>query len=236
MSNELFSSVRNERMYEKIVVQLRQLIADGKLKPGDRLPGERVLSQTLECSRTSLREACRVLEAEGLIISKPGGGRFVQHVELDTDSLFSLDPIDMLEKSAVLYFLEARETIEPKIAELASQRATAEDIKKMEAVLLKMEEKLKYPDENVEIDSSFHLAIAEATQNFVFVSMMKANLSMSRQVRKQTLSSEERYLLSLEEHRAILKAVKNKDGKEAIKATCLHLQNIKENVLKNYPT
>jgi GntR family transcriptional regulator, transcriptional repressor for pyruvate dehydrogenase complex len=236
MSNELFSSVRNERMYEKIVVQLRQLIADGKLKPGDRLPGERVLSQTLGCSRTSLREACRVLEAEGLIISKPGGGRFVQHVELDTDSLFSLDPIDMLEKSAVLYFLEAREAIEPKIAELASQRATFEDIKKMEAVLLKMEEKLKYPDENVEIDSSFHLAIAEATQNFVFVSMMKANLSMSRQVRKQTLSSEERYLLSLEEHRAILKAVKNKDGKEAIKATCLHLQNIKENVLKNYPT
>lgn len=236
MSNELFSSVRNERMYEKIVVQLRQLIADGKLKPGDRLPGERVLSQTLGCSRTSLREACRVLEAEGLIISKPGGGRFVQHVELATDSLFSLDPIDMLEKSAVLYFLEAREAIEPKIAELASQRATSEDIKKMEAVLLKMEEKLKYPDENVEIDSSFHLAIAEATQNFVFVSMMKANLSMSRQVRKQTLSSEERYLLSLEEHRAILKAVKNKDGKEAIKATCLHLQNIKENVLKNYPT
>ncbi|RAS91627.1 hypothetical protein A3863_05300 [Priestia endophytica] len=236
MSNELFSSVRNERMYEKIVVQLRQLIADGKLKPGDRLPGERVLSQTLGCSRTSLREACRVLEAEGLIISKPGGGRFVQHVELDTDSRFSLDPIDMLEKSAVLYFLEAREAIEPKIAELASQRATSEDIKKMEAVLLKMEEKLKYPDENVEIDSSFHLAIAEATQNFVFVSMMKANLSMSRQVRKQTLSSEERYLLSLEEHRAILKAVKNKDGKEAIKATCLHLQNIKENVLKNYPT
>jgi GntR family transcriptional repressor for pyruvate dehydrogenase complex len=236
MSNELFSSVRNERMYEKIVLQLRQLIADGKLKPGDRLPGERVLSQTLGCSRTSLREACRVLEAEGLIISKPGGGRFVQHVELDTDSLFSLDPIDMLEKSAVLYFLEAREAIEPKIAELASQRATSEDIKKMEAVLLKMEEKLKYPDENVEIDSSFHLAIAEATQNFVFVSMMKANLSMSRQVRKQTLSSEERYLLSLEEHRAILKAVKNKDGKESIKATCLHLQNIKENVLKNYPT
>ncbi|YCA41926.1 FadR family transcriptional regulator [Bacillus sp. JZ8] len=236
MSNELFSSVRNERMYEKIVVQLRQLIADGKLKPGDRLPGERVLSQTLGCSRTSLREACRVLEAEGLIISKPGGGRFVQHVELNTDSLFSLDPIDMLEKSAVLYFLEARESIEPKIAELASQRATSEDIKKMEAVLLKMEEQLKHPDENVEIDSSFHLAIAEATQNFVFVSMMKANLSMSRQVRKQTLSSEERYLLSLEEHRAILKAVKNRDGKEAIKATCLHLQNIKKNVLKNYPT
>ncbi|GAA3321517.1 hypothetical protein GCM10020331_037690 [Ectobacillus funiculus] len=88
---------------KKIVVQIRQLIQDGKLKPGDRLPGERELAQTLGCSRTSLREACRVLESEGLIISKPGGGRFIQHVDQNMMPGYRFNPIDMLEKDS--YYL-----------------------------------------------------------------------------------------------------------------------------------
>ncbi|MCM3771385.1 MULTISPECIES: FadR/GntR family transcriptional regulator [Priestia] len=234
MSDQVFSSVRNERMYEKIVVQIRQLIEDGKLKPGDRLPSERTLAQTIGCSRTSLREACRVLESEGLIVSKPGGGRFIQQVDMNMTLKYHFDTLDMLEKSAIIYFLEARETLEPTIAKLASQRATKEDIEKMENVLLKMEDKLKYPDEKVEADSSFHLALAEATKNFVFVSMMEANLNMIRQVRKQTLNSKGRYAQSLKEHRAILEAVKRGNSSEAVKATYTHLQHIRENVLKNH--
>ncbi|MGM7723776.1 FadR/GntR family transcriptional regulator [uncultured Metabacillus sp.] len=231
MSDQMFSGVQNERLYEKIVVQIRKLIDDGKLQPGDRLPGERVLAQTLGCSRTSLREACRVLESEGLIVSKPGGGRFIQQVDQNMKLEYKFNTVDLIEKTAVIYFLEARETLEPKIAELASQRATAENIKKMEQVLLKMEEKLKYPDEMVEADSSFHLALAEATQNFVFVSMMETNLNMNRQVRKQTLHSKKRYLESLAEHRAILEAVKARDVKGAIEATHIHLLHLRNSVL-----
>jgi GntR family transcriptional repressor for pyruvate dehydrogenase complex len=231
MSDQIFLGVRNERLYEKIVVQIKKLIDDGKLQPGDRLPGERVLAQKLECSRTSLREACRVLESEGLIISKPGGGRYIQQVDQNMKLEYRFNTTDLIEKTAVIYFLEARETLEPKIAELASQRATPENIEKMEQVLLKMEEKLKYPDEMVEVDSSFHLALAEATQNFVFVSMMEANLNMNRQVRKQTLHSEDRYVQSLEEHRAILNAVKEKDVKKAIEATHIHLLHLRNSVL-----
>ncbi|MCM3655447.1 FadR/GntR family transcriptional regulator [Metabacillus litoralis] len=231
MSDQMFLGVRNERLYEKIVVQIRQLIEDGKLQPGDRLPGERTLAQTLGCSRTSLREACRVLESEGLIVSKPGGGRFIQQVDQNMKLEYRFNTVDMIEKTAVIYFLEARETLEPKIAELAAQRATAENIEKMEQVLLKMEEKLKHPEEMVEADSSFHLALAEATQNFVFVSMMEANLNMNRQVRKQTLNSKERYSQSLAEHRAILDAVKERDVKKAIETTHIHLLHLRKSVL-----
>lgn len=233
MSDQIFLGVRNERLYEKIVVQIRQLIQDGKLKPGDRLPGERELAQNLGCSRTSLREACRVLESEGLIISKPGGGRFIQHIDQGITLEYHFNTIDKLEKTAIIYFLEARETLEPKIAELASQRATAENIEKMEQILLKMEDQLKYPDEKVEADSSFHLALAEATQNFVFVSMMEANLNMIRQVRKQTLNSKERYSQSLAEHRAILDAVKHRNASEAVQAAYIHLQHLRDSILMN---
>jgi GntR family transcriptional repressor for pyruvate dehydrogenase complex len=234
MSNEIFSGVRNERIYEKIVVQIRQLIEEGKLKPGNRLPGERKLAETLGCSRTSLREACRVLEAEGLIVSKPGGGRFIQQLDQNITLKYRFNTVDMLEKTAIIYFLEAREALEPKIAELASERATEENIEKMEQALLKMEENLKHPEDMVEVDSSFHLALAEATQNFVFVSMMETKLNMSRQVRKQTLHSQERYLQSLEEHRAILEAVKRRNASEAIEAIHIHLKHIRDHVLGEY--
>ncbi|WP_164553291.1 FadR/GntR family transcriptional regulator [Brevibacillus marinus] len=234
MVDQIFTGVRNERLYEKIVEQIRGLIQAGKLKPGDRLPGERELAESLGCSRTSLREAFRVLESEGLIVSKPGGGRFIQQVDHNLVMEYRFNPVDLLEKTAIIYFLEARETLEPKIAELASKRATAENIAKMEQVLLKMEEQLKYPEEKVDADSSFHLALAEATQNFVFVSMMETNLNMVRRIRMQTLTSRERYLQSLAEHRAIFAAVKNGEAAEAAEAMRHHLQMLRENVLKNY--
>ena len=146
---------------------------------------------------------------------------------------YRFNTVDMLEKTAILYFLEARETLEPKIAELACLRATEEDIEKMEKVLLRMEEKLKFPNERVQEDSNFHMALAEATKNFVFVSMMETNLNLVRQVRKQTLISPERYVESLAEHRTILEAVKNRNVQVAVDATNIHLQSLRKNVLKN---
>ncbi|WP_099363653.1 FadR/GntR family transcriptional regulator [Fredinandcohnia onubensis] len=234
MSKSIFSGVRRtERLYEKIVEQIRDLIQEGKLKPGDRLPSERELAEDLGCSRTSLREAFRVLESEGIVISKPGGGRFIQHFDQGLVMEYRFNPVDMLEKTAILYFLEARETLEPKIAELASLRANDEDIQKIESVLSRMEEKLKFPNEAVQEDSNFHMALAEATKNFVFVSMMETNLNLVRQVRKQTLISPDRYAESLAEHRAILEAVKNRDVRAAVVATNIHLQSLRKNVLKN---
>lgn len=232
MVDQIFTGVRNERLYEKIVDQIRGLIQAGKLKPGDRLPGERELAESLGCSRTSLREAFRVLESEGLIISKPGGGRFIQQVDQNLVMEYRFNPVDLLEKTAIINFLEARETLEPKIAELASKRATAENIAKMEQALLRMEEQLKYPKEKVDADSSFHLVLAEATQNFVFVSMMETNLNMVRRIRMQTLTSRERYLQSLAEHQAIFAAVKNGKAEEAAEAMRHHLKMLRENVLK----
>lgn len=233
MRESIFSGVNNERLYEKIVYQIKELIQEGKLKPGDRLPSERELAEQLGCSRTSLREGFRVLESEGLVISKPGGGRFIQNFDQSLVLEFKFNTVDMLEKTAIMYFLEARENLEPKIAELACLRAKPENLKKMEQVLNRMKERLKYPHEQVDEDSNFHIAIAEATQNFVFVSMMKTNLNLIRQVRKQTLISPERYAKSLSEHIAIYEAVKKKNVAEAVNATYIHLTNLRENVLKN---
>ncbi|MED0701212.1 FadR/GntR family transcriptional regulator [Aeribacillus composti] len=235
MKSNIFNELTNTRVYEKIVDQIKQLIEEGKLKPNDRLPPERELAKILGCSRTSLREACRVLESEGIIISKPGGGRFVQKVDQSLILKYQINPIDVLEKTTVIQFLEAREALEPKIAEIACERATKEDIEKMEKALKLMEEKLKNPEEEIDADSNFHLSLAQATHNFVFISFMDTNLNLYRQVRKQTLQSQARYSESFFEHEAILEAVKQKDKANASEAMKVHLSNLRSNVLGMLP-
>ncbi|HZG70048.1 MAG TPA: FadR/GntR family transcriptional regulator [Chondromyces sp.] len=233
MENNLFTGVKYERIYEQIVVQIRELIQEGKILPGDRLPGERELSSILGCSRASLREALRVLEAEGIIISKPGGGRFVQEVDQRLVMEYSFDPVDLMKTTSIIYFLEVREMIEPNIAALACERATEEDILKMEKALLKVEAKREDIDEKLERDSMFHLALAEATHNFVLVTTLETNLNMLQQIRLKTLLSPSRLERSTAEHRAIFDAVRSRKPKEASEAMALHLQQLRNSILNN---
>ncbi|WP_368654866.1 FadR/GntR family transcriptional regulator [Ornithinibacillus sp. 4-3] len=232
MVNSGFTEIKKERMYEKIVRQVVELIKEGELKPGDRLPAERQLAITLGCSRTSLREACRVLESEGLIISKPGGGRFIQHIDQHLAPNYEFDTVNLIKKTAILHFLEVREVLEPKIVELACERATKEDLEKMEAILQQMEESLKYPNMLINEDHNFHLTLAEATQNFVFVSLMKSNLNMINQTRKQILGSHKRYEEALREHQLIFEMIKEGNSSGAVHAITDHLQTLRAELLK----
>jgi GntR family transcriptional repressor for pyruvate dehydrogenase complex len=227
----MFSELSNKRIYEKIVEQIKGLIKDGQLKPNDQLPAERELAKMLGCSRTSLREACRVLESEGLIISKPGGGRFIQKVDQRLILKYQINPIDILEKSTIIQFLEVREVLEPKIAEFACERATNKDLEKLKNALERMKDKLLVFEKEIDADSNFHLALAEASHNFLLISFMETNLNLYRQVRKQTLRKTERYYESINEHKAIYDAIINRDSKLAVNAVNNHLKNLRENIL-----
>jgi GntR family transcriptional repressor for pyruvate dehydrogenase complex len=233
VENNLFTNIKYARVYEQIVEQIRELIQEGKILPGERLPGERDLSTMLGCSRTSLREALRVLEAEGIVIAKPGGGRYVQNVDQRLVMEYSFDPVDLMKTTSIIYFLEVREMIEPNIAALACERATEEDILKMERALLKVEAERKDIDEKLVRDSMFHLALAEATHNFVLVTTLETNLNMLQQIRLKTLLSPDRLERSSAEHRAIFDAVKSRKPKEASEAMAAHLQRLRESILNN---
>lgn len=233
VENNLFTNIKYARVYEQIVEQIRELIQEGKILPGERLPGERDLSTMLGCSRTSLREALRVLEAEGIVIAKPGGGRYVQNVDQRLVMEYSFDPVDLMKTTSIIYFLEVREMIEPNIAAFACERATEEDILKMERALLKVEAERKDIDEKLVRDSMFHLALAEATHNFVLVTTLETNLNMLQQIRLKTLLSPDRLERSSAEHRAIFDAVKSRKPKEASEAMAAHLQRLRESILNN---
>jgi len=226
-----FIEITPVRLYESAIEQIMNLIENNKLKPGDKLPPERELAEKLSISRGSLREAFRVLESRGLIKSKPGGGRYIREIRKNGNNTENI--ILSLEKSSILELLEAREIFEVKIVKLAAQRATPEDIKSIERALNKMneEEELK-DDKKTESDTEFHLAIAGASHNFVFVNIIKLHLDLLRDTREKTQQIPGRREERWREHQAILQAIKEHDSKKAGEAMLKHLRNVREVLMK----
>ena len=227
-----FKEITPVRLYESAIEQIMDLVKRSELKPGDKLPPERKLAEKLSISRGSLREAFRVLESKGLIKSKAGGGRFIREIRKNGHN--STENIILsLEKSSILELLEAREMFEVKIAKIAAQRATPEDIKLIEMVLNKMNQKEELKDEKkTESDTEFHLAIASASHNFVFVNIIKLHLDLLKETRGKTWQIPGRREKQYQEHQAILQAIKEHNSKKAGEAMLTHLKNVEEVVGK----
>ena len=227
-----FREITPIRLYERVIEQIMDLIRNRELKPGDKLPPERELAEKFSISRGSLREAFRVLESRGLIKSKPGGGRFIREIRKNGHNNRE-NIILSLKKSSILELLEAREMFEVKIVELAAQRATAEDIELIGKALNKMneEEGLKN-DEKTQSDTEFHLAIARASHNFVFVNIIKLHLDLLQETREKTWQIPGRKEEQYQEHQAILQAIKEHNIKKAGEAMLKHLRNVREVLVK----
>ena len=227
-----FKEIAPVRLYESVIEQIMDLIKNNELKPGEKLPPERELAEKLSISRNSLREAFRVLESRGLIKSKPGGGRFIREIwkngHNNTENI-----ILSLEKSSILELLEAREIFEVEIVELAAQRATPEDIELIEKALNKMNQKEELKDDKkMESDTEFHLAIAGASHNFVFINIMKLYLDLLKETREKTWQIPGRREKQYQEHQAIFQAIKEHNSKKAEEAMLKHLMSIRKVVVE----
>jgi len=229
-----FTKVKYRRLYEDIVRQIREKINSGEYQPGDRLPTEREIIESLGVSKASLREAFRVLEAEGLIISQQGGGRFVKAAQ--SESFFRMNGvIGSLERSQILDLLEARETIECKTAELAAEKATPEHIEALKAILGKMRSKSTSYEEGPNLfllDGEFHRKLAEASRNFVFLNWLELSLDVLAETRRKTLLLDQRRDELLKELQEILDSVEQHDGKKAALAMWRHLNGVRAYIQK----
>jgi len=227
-----FKEITHIRLYENVIKQIMNLLKNKKLKPGDQLPPERELAEKLSISRGSLREAFRVLESRGLIKSKPGGGRFIR--ELKKDTIINAENIILgLEKSSILELLEAREMFEVKIAEVAAERATDEDVELIEKILNGecKEENVK-DKERMKLDTEFHLAISKAAHNFVFTNIIKLHLDLLRETREKTWQIPGRKKEQQQEHQNVFEAIKEHNGKKAGEAMLKHLISVRKTMMK----
>jgi len=226
-----FKEITHIRLYESVMEQIMNLLKNKELKPGDQLPSERELAEKFSISRGSLREAFRVLESRGLIKSKPGGGRFIR--ELKKDTIINAENIILsLEKSSILELLEAREMFEVKIAEVAAQRAIPEDIELIKKSLSNAKKEEKLDDKEMKRDTEFHIAVARASHNFVFINILKLHLDLLRETRGKTWQISGRKKEQQQEHQNIFKAIKEHNSKKASEAMLKHLIGVRKAIMK----
>lgn len=214
--------LRHTRIYEQVVNQLKESIASGELQPGDPLPPERQLMTDMGVSRSSLREAFRVLELLGLIDSVPGKGRFVRKPRGDAADSRNMP----LEDEAVLELMEARRVLDPAIATEAAMHAMPSDLMKLRKVLSRTEKDLDKIEPRSQADFDFHLALAESTHNFVFINIVKMtfNLIMATHERIYSLLADKETFLK--EHQAIYGAIIDHDVQKAHALAAAHIERI----------
>lgn len=228
--DQMLKAIKKTRIHEEVVSQVHDLIKEGKLKAGDQLPSERELAETFKVSRTSVREALRALETEGLVISRTGMGTFVADLPIE-NLIAPLAKLLIEGKDALAEVFELRKLIEPHIATLAAERATSRDIERMKRLLEKQREQVESGATGVEADSEFHFAIGQATHNHAIQKLVSGLLDVLSHSREESLQTPGRRQASIDSHRAIVAAIENHDQAGAREAMTRHIEQVERNVL-----
>lgn len=211
---------------DMIVRQIRELITSGQLAAGDKLPPERKLAQTLGVSRNQVREALRKLEFYGILKTLPQSGTIVAGNGLTAMEGLITDVLK-LESSDFASLVETRLILEGEAASFAATRRNEADIKALEEAFHNHEKKVLAGEVAVEEDLMFHLKIAESSKNSVLKSLMLIiTPDIIQSFNSLGVCEDGRSLQTLEEHRLVMEAIKNKKPDLARKAVEKHLKEV----------
>lgn len=209
-----------DQLYGRILDQ----IVTGGLEAGRKLPSEHRLCAAFEVSRPVVREALRRLQEDGLVESRRGVGSFVRR--RPPQGLIEHAGADGV--AALMRAMEARTTVEAATARMAALRAGPRDLARIAAALEALERSMTDRRPSREHDFAFHIAVAEASRNEVYVAMLHAARETMRRVIEvaQTITfggSEARIERVLREHRQIHDAIRSRDGEAAALEMAHHL-------------
>jgi len=233
-----YQRIEAEKIAQSVIRQIELLVLRGILRPGDRLPSERELSERFGVSRPSLREAIAELSDRGLLETRAGAGIYVADV---LGSAFSPALVKLFSShdSAVFDYVAFRRDLEGVAAARAAQTGSDTDLKVIDTILGKMEaaHKKRNPADEAALDAEFHMAIIEASHNVVMLHMMRSMFDLlregvfyNRQAMFQNRSTRD---LLLEQHRAINAALQARDADGARAAVIDHLSSVEEALRNN---
>ncbi|MCY3780398.1 MAG: FadR/GntR family transcriptional regulator [Chloroflexi bacterium] len=226
---DMFLPIESDRLSDKAVGQIKALIEEGRLKPGDKLPAERELIKRLSVSRASLREALRVLEVLGLIEVRTGIGAFVK--QTDAGALpAEWSALLIKTQQEVIDLLEVREALEARAVELAVQKASEEDLEGCSLTLAKMKQSANTNDVDAAIQSDieFHQLISKMSQNKFLIELSDSISHVLLDARYAFFRQPNRILVSWQQHCRVVEALVKRDSQAAAEAMLQHLQDSKE--------
>ncbi|GAA4542577.1 FadR/GntR family transcriptional regulator [Amycolatopsis samaneae] len=218
---------RPEQVWSATVDHLRAMIDSGQLAPGSRLPAERVLCEQLGISRGSLRQALRVLDSIGYVQIRAGSGTYVREQEgsggRPLRGWFS-EHEQLVEK-----LFDLRATVEPTLAERLARQHTPRVVSKLEDNVAEMEQAAADGDmlRVIATDAEFHRVIAGNAGNDDVADLLRSVLSLVGEERRAALRLPGQIRKAVDEHRAILDAVRRSDPAAARELTLKHLLDAK---------
>ncbi len=230
-----FLKIQAEKLSLSVVRQIELLILRGILRPGERLPAERELSERLGVSRPSLREAIADLHDRGLLVSRPGAGIFVADV---LGSAFSEGLVHLFasHEEAVFDYIAFRRDMEGLAAERAATLGSDTDLLVINMIFEKMEaaHAKRDPSDEAALDAEFHMAIIEASHNIIMLHMMRSMFDLLRQgvfynrqiMFKQRMTRE----TLLDQHRQINIGLQARDPVAARAAVTAHLSYVEQSL------
>lgn len=220
------SEISRDRLPSQVAASIRKEIVRGNLKPGDRLPTEQSIADTLGVSRNAVREGMAQLRQAGLVISRQGVGAFV--AEPDVTSTLSLGPSDLRAAEDYRSLFELRLILETGAAALAATNRTAEDLELIENAYQGMANSGIWSEDGLDHDIAFHRAIAGATRNgfvLLFIAFVDERLKDSIRLARRFTPGKELSSITLQEHAAILEALRRGEPEAARQAMTRHLNS-----------
>jgi GntR family transcriptional repressor for pyruvate dehydrogenase complex len=224
---DIFKTIDSEKgntTAEEVVGRLRDMIQEGELASGDRLPPERDLAKLLGVSRPTLRAGIRSLTAVGILQSRQGAGTFVAEAQesptLDTSALRLLSALHGFTSDEMF---EARLALEMSIAALAAERATSEDMAQLAEEIAGMYASLDKPEQYLVHDMQFHQTVASASSNRILTALMNMVASILFDYRSKTVKRATDLKQSAEQHHNIYRAIREHDVEAARQAMRVHL-------------
>lgn len=208
---------------------IRELVQSGGLRVGDRLPPERELGERLGVSRTVVREAIQILRAEGLVRIRMGVGTFVtQSAPNILEGPMSYLPHS--ESKKIQDLLQVRNVLEPAIAALAAENARPDHLARMQQAIADMDLYSADGHRYIERDNHFHIALAEASNNSVYLLLINSIVDLLQENRQLAISVPGAAKRANAFHRRILEAVRAGEFKKASAAMEGHMEQMARDV------
>lgn len=208
------------KLSDEIADIILRRIMDGEYSPGTKIPNEFELAEELNVGRGTVREAVKTLVSRNILVIKRGNGTYVaEHPGQVDDPLgfaFSPDKFRLANE-----LCEVRLILEPEIAALAAERATVQDIKKIQKYCDEAAKAIRTGLNHTDADIKFHRAIASASHNQVMASVVpvvQRGVSLFIEIADQTQLD-----MTIVTHQNILEAIKNRDSEAAREAMRVHL-------------
>ena len=222
-----YEELRKDVLSERIAHSLLNLIKEKQLRPGDRLPPERELAVMMKVSRPSLREALRALQIMNIIDNRQGSGTYITSLEPER-LIEHLDIIFTLNDTTYNELFEARKILEAGVAGLAARDITDETIGELELCLESAQAVIDDAEAFLEIDLDLHRKILESTGNTILSLFMRSISQLSIYSRRRTGERLDVRRQTVEDHRAIVQALKSRDPAAARGAMIDHLSHIEQ--------